>query len=98
MSSEPLEGISAICVYQEGTDIDKATMKHATRVLLVGRHKLITDGLRALFEGEANFRVVGQVADAPATIDAIGQLKPDVVVLDLIVQALDSLTTIGQIK
>jgi len=96
--SEPLERTSAISVYQEGTDLDYAPMKHATRILLAGRHKLITDGLRALFEGEADFRVVGQVSDAPATIESIGWLKPDVVVLDLILQALDSLTVIGQIR
>lgn len=96
--SDPLERASAICVDQEGTDIDCAPMKQTTRILLAGRHKLMTDGLRALFEREADFRIVGQVADGPAAIDLIGRLKPDVVVLDLIMQALDALGAIGQIK
>jgi hypothetical protein len=65
MLSDLLERASAICVDQEGTDIDCAPMKHTTRILLAGRHKLMTDGLRALFESEADFRIVGQVADGP---------------------------------
>jgi DNA-binding NarL/FixJ family response regulator len=73
-------------------------MKHTTRVVLAGRHKLITDGLRALFESKADYRVVAQVDDGPAAIDLIGRVKPDVVVLDLLVQALDSLAPIGQIR
>jgi DNA-binding NarL/FixJ family response regulator len=98
MLIELFERAPAIGVDQKGTDIDGNTMKHAIRILLIGRHKLMTDGLRALFESKTDFRIVGQVADGPEAIDLIGQVKPDVVVLDLLMQALDGLAAIGQIK
>ena len=93
-----LERKPAICVDKKGTDIDCRPMKHTIRILLTGRHKLMTDGLRALFENEADCRIVGQVADGPAAIDLIAKLKPDIVVLDLLMQAPDGLAAIRQIK
>jgi DNA-binding NarL/FixJ family response regulator len=73
-------------------------MKHVTRVLLVGRHKIMTDGLHALFEREVEFKVVGQSADGPAAIDPIVRLKPAVVVVDVLMQSLDGLVAIRELK
>jgi len=73
-------------------------MKHVNRVLLVGRHKIMTDGLHALFEREAEFKVVGRSADGPAAIDAIVRLKPALAVVDVIMQSVDGLAIIGALK
>jgi len=73
-------------------------MKHVIRVLLVGRHKIVRDGLHALFEREAEFKIVGQSADGPDAIDAIARLKPAVAVVDVIMQSVDGLTAIGELK
>jgi DNA-binding NarL/FixJ family response regulator len=73
-------------------------MKHVIRVMLVGRHQIMTDGLHALFEREAEFKVVGQAADGPAAFDAIVRLKPAVAVVDVIMQSVDGLAAISELK
>jgi hypothetical protein len=70
--------------------IDSASMKHAIRVLLVGRHRILTDGLHALFRKGGEFKVVGQCSDGPTAREAIARLKPGVVVVDVLMQACGS--------
>lgn len=73
-------------------------MKHVIKVLLVGRHKLMTDGLHALFEREPEFKIVGQCADGPAAIDAVVRLEPSVAVVDVLLQSVDGLAAIRDLK
>jgi DNA-binding NarL/FixJ family response regulator len=84
---------------QERTDPDCAPMKkHVTRIFLAGRQKLITDGLRVLFGGEPEFEIVGPVADGAEAAELIRKLEPDVVIVDLLLQDLNALSTVAQIR
>lgn len=58
----------------------------------------MTDGLHALFQRESHFCVVGEVAESPAVSETARRAKPDVVVLDLLAQALNGLSVVRQIK
>jgi two-component system response regulator NreC len=69
-----------------------------TTLLLVSRHKVMTDGLRALFEAEPWLNVVGQISDTPAALEAVRFSDPSVIVLDLIAQALKGVSVIRQLK
>src|SRR5215210_3440747 len=60
-----------------------------TRILLTGHNKLLTDGLRALFERETDFTVIGSSDLTQAGANA-KRLRPDIVIADLSVQALDT--------
>ena len=51
------------------------------RVLLVDDHTIVTEGLRALLEPE--FQIVGTVDDGRAAVKTSGDLKPNVVALDI---------------
>ena len=51
------------------------------RVLLADDHRMIAEGLRSLIEPE--FELVGIVEDGRALLDAVEQLRPDVVVTDI---------------
>ena len=54
-----------------------------TRVFLVDDHTLVLLGLEALFEAEADLKVVGKAETASAALRQIESLQPDVVLLDL---------------
>jgi len=98
MGNRPSIDIENFPVSGTQTAIDSVSMKHAIRILLVGPHKIVTDGLHSLFDREAGFRIVGQAVDGPAALDAIARLKPAVAVVDVIMQSVDGLTAIGELK
>jgi DNA-binding NarL/FixJ family response regulator len=53
------------------------------RLLIVDDHPIVRDGLRAVFESEPAFEVVGQAADGIEAVDRAVVLDPDVVLMDL---------------
>jgi DNA-binding NarL/FixJ family response regulator len=53
------------------------------RVVLADDHPIVLDGLRQLFERQGDFRVVGCCETGAATVDAVRERRPDVLVLDL---------------
>jgi DNA-binding NarL/FixJ family response regulator len=53
------------------------------RVLLVDDHQLVRDGLSRLIESAEDLTVVGAVADGLQAVTAAGDLRPDVVLMDL---------------
>jgi DNA-binding NarL/FixJ family response regulator len=61
-----------------GTDSERRI-----RLLIVDDHPIVRDGLRAVFESEAAFEVVGQAADGAEAVDRAGALGVDVVLMDL---------------
>jgi DNA-binding NarL/FixJ family response regulator len=73
-------------------------MKPVIKLMLASPHKLMTDGLHVLFQRDSQFSVIGEVADSPTIADVVRRKKPDVVVLDLLVQALNGLSVARQIK
>lgn len=53
------------------------------RILLVDDHPVVRLGLRALFDQEDDLAVVGEAATPADAVDAVGQLRPDLVLMDL---------------
>ena len=53
------------------------------RVVLADDHQMLRDGLRALLAKEPDMDVVGEAADGTQVLDMVGQLQPDVVVMDI---------------
>ena len=51
--------------------------------MLADDHSVVRTGLRTLINQQADMEVVGEAADVAAVITRTGELKPDVVVLDL---------------
>lgn len=53
------------------------------RLILADDHPIVLDGLRRLFESEADFQVVMSCVDGNAALDAVRAQPCDVIVLDL---------------
>lgn len=61
------------------------------RVLIVDDLKLMIEGLTALFSNEEDIEVVGFADNGKEAIEKVKELKPDVVVMDLIMPVMDGI-------
>lgn len=66
-------------------------------VLIADDHAVMRDGLRLLLENQPDMRVVGEVADGHAAVEAALRLKPDVVLMDLAMPLLNGADATAQI-
>jgi len=58
-------------------------MTKPVRILVVDDHTIVRQGLRSILDLEPDFTVVGEAADAAQAIEQTARLRPDVVLLDL---------------
>ena len=54
-----------------------------TRVMLVDDHEIMRDGLREVLQRAGDFEVVGQAGDGAAAVKVAQSLKPDVIIMDV---------------
>ena len=67
-------------------------------ILLVDDHALFRQGLQLLLETQLDFHVVGLAADGSEALIAARQLKPDIIVLDMLMPGMNGLETLRQIQ
>lgn len=60
-------------------------------ILLADDHPVVRQGLRSILENEADFTVVGEAGNGLDVIRLVEQLRPDVLVLDLMMPGLGGL-------
>lgn len=68
-----------------------------TRVLLVDDHPLVLDSLRRVLENTGEFEVVGQASDGEEAVPMAEKLRPDAIVMDLIMPGKDGVATCREI-
>lgn len=68
------------------------------RVFLVDDHPIVCSGLKAVLDLEADIDVVGQAQDGVSAQERVAELRPDVVVMDLVLPRLDGIEATQQIK
>ena len=73
-------------------------MGRPIRILLAEDHRILRDGLRAIFRGEPDLALVGEAEDGREAIALARELQPDLVMLDLSMPRTDGLTALGEIK
>ena len=68
-----------------------------TRVMLVDDHELMRDGLREALERSGEFEVVGEAADGDSAVREAVALKPDVIIMDVIMPVKDGIEACREI-
>ena len=69
-----------------------------TKILLVDDHALLRRGLADLISYEKDLSVVGEAGDGEAAVEAALRLKPDLVVMDLMMPVMDGTEATRRIK
>jgi len=68
------------------------------RVLIADDHPIIRDSLRTLINTEPNLKLVGEAVDGEEAVRKTLELKPDVILMDLVMPVKDGLQAISEIK
>ena len=73
-------------------------MEEKIRILIVDDHAIVREGLRALIESEVGMELVGEAQDGLEAVTKARSLKPDVILLDLVMPRMDGIEATRQIK
>ncbi len=68
------------------------------RILLAEDHVVVRQGTRQLLEREPDFEIVGEAGDGVEAVQLAGELKPDVVIMDVAMPKLGGIEATKQIK
>jgi len=69
-----------------------------TRILIADDHAMLREGMRNLLEEEKDFQVVGEAANGEEAVRLVGELKPDIALMDIVMPKLNGLEATKQIK
>ena len=73
-------------------------MSETIRVLVADDHPVVRDGLKALIATEPNMEVIGEASDGVQAVDRTLMLKPDVLLIDLMMPGKTGIEAIQEIK
>jgi two-component system, NarL family, response regulator LiaR len=59
-----------------------------TRIMIADDHAMLREGMRNLLEQEKDFELVGEAADGEEAVQMAGELKPDIVIMDIVMPRL----------
>lgn len=68
------------------------------RILLADDHAILREGLRRLLEAEPDFQVVGEASDGREAIERASELRPDIVVMDISMPAINGVAAAQRLK
>ena len=68
------------------------------RILIADDHDVVRQGLRALLETQPGWEICGEAATGRETVEKTRKLKPDIVLLDIIMPELNGLEALRRIR
>ena len=73
-------------------------MAENTRILIVDDHAIVRSGLTSILAGENNMHIIGEAADGHEAIAKAAALKPDVILLDILMPRCTGLEALPVIR
>jgi len=77
---------------------DNHTGATAIRILITDDHAIVREGLRTLIRTEPGMEVIGEAADGVEAVEKACELKPDVILMDMVMPRMGGLEAIRKIK
>jgi two-component system response regulator NreC len=68
------------------------------RIVLADDHQVVREGLRLLLDGQSDLEVVGEASDGIEATELAERLKPDVLVVDLVMPGLGGLDVAREVR
>jgi len=69
-----------------------------TRILIADDHAMLREGMRNLIKQEKDFELVGEAADGEEAVRLAAELKPDIIIMDIVMPKLNGVEATKQIK
>jgi DNA-binding NarL/FixJ family response regulator len=73
-------------------------VSEAIEVLVVDDHAVVREGLRTFLELQDGIEVVGEAADGEAAVREAERLRPDVILMDLVMPKLDGVEAMRELR
>ncbi len=89
---------SDIAATQEPEDLARQRTPAVITLILADDHDVVRLGLRRLLEAETDLNVIGEASDGLQVLPMVERLRPDILVLDLVMPGLNGLEVVRQVK
>ena len=73
-------------------------MTEPIRVLVVDDHAVVREGLRAFLELQEGIAVVAEAGDGREAVETAARLRPDVILMDLVMPRLDGIAAMRELR
>ena len=70
----------------------------AIRILIVDDHSVVRQGLRMFLELDPELEIIGEANNGAKALEMVEALRPDVVLMDLLMPVMDGIAAIGAIR
>src|SRR4051794_16372669 len=67
-------------------------------IVLADDHPLIREGLRTVLESQIDFEVVGEVEDGLMAVEIVERLRPDVLIIDVVLPGLNGVEVTRRVR
>ncbi len=78
--------------------VAESTPQKFIKIMVADDHPVVREGIRKLLELEDDMQVVGEACDGREVLEMVGQLQPDIVLLDLKMPGMDGLAVLQTLQ